>query len=66
MTCRMTLVVREQTVNCWKGKAIMKAMKRRLTVVLLVVGLVFAGLTMLSGCGEDDAGDDANTAAQVR
>ena len=44
----------------------MDAMKRRLTVVLLVVALVFAGLTMLSGCGGDDKPDDANTAAQVR
>ena len=44
----------------------MNTMKRRLTVVLLVVGLVFAGLTMLSGCGGDDTPDDANTAAQVR
>ena len=44
----------------------MDAIKRRLTVVLLVVALVFAGLTMLSGCGGDDTTDDANTAAQVR
>jgi hypothetical protein len=50
----------------WKGKAIMNSIKRRLTVVLVVAGLIFAGLTMLSGCGGDEEPPEPNATAQVR
>jgi YHS domain-containing protein len=40
----------------------MDAKKRRLMTVLLVVGFVFVGLTMLNGCGGDEPAPDSNDA----
>ena len=38
----------------------MVAKKKRLMTVLLVVGFVFVGLTMLSGCGEKEPAPEPN------
>ena len=51
-----------------KGKVVMDAKKKRLVTVLLVVGFVIVGLTMLNGCGKKETApepnepNDANTA----
>jgi YHS domain-containing protein len=43
----------------------MDAKKKRLTAVLLVVGFVFVGLTMLNGCGKDEPTPEPNAASST-
>ncbi len=43
----------------------MDAKKKHLVAVLLVVGFVFVGLTMLNGCGKDEPVAEPNAASAV-